>query len=241
VRAALALLLLLGACAAPDYRGVLSAEEAEPILDAVPVLRLYRPPSEAANAALANAVVVGDQTTITVRHAVGGDEWVYTLNGELVQFLTVAVGEGDGPSKYPADWRISKVFRTDISSYQPLEVERDVPTGTEIFLVGYWTPPEERREEIGTDDRELVAVRGRVIDPPFILRNAARGLICVDLGRPAGDWKGLSGGAVVVRRNDGFKLVGILAGSLSFEEWPSIEANCVVPIPDCAGTNSLQG
>lgn len=224
IKLALALLLAMG-CVAPDYRGVLTSKEAESILAAVPVLKLLRPPNAAGN-----AVVIGERTIITVAHAATSDDLAYLLDDQFVELQTVAVGvdNNETPSRYPSDWRITKVVGADLSSYQPLEVERDVSPGSEIFLVGYWTAPEARGS---SDDRELVAVRGRVIDPPFGLGDAARGLICVDLGRPPDDWSGLSGAAAVVRTNDGFKLVGILAGHISYEWWPA-KVLCIVPIPD---------
>ncbi|MCB9030037.1 MAG: hypothetical protein H6619_03225 [Deltaproteobacteria bacterium] len=191
-------------------------------VSAVPVLKLSLPPSDAGN-----AVVIGDQTIITVAHTTAGDERAYLLNNQLAEFRTIKFG--GGAERFQTDWRIAEVSQVDLSSYKPIKVaEERPPVGRVIFAVGYWTAPEQRTD---LDKRELVVVRGKVVDPPSSLKNEAAGLICVDLGRPSEDWKGLSGGAIVQHGENGLELVGILGGTLSFREWPFIKANCVIPIP----------
>jgi hypothetical protein len=215
--------LVLAACAAPgtEWPGAAHDAELRPLLEHPPVARL------ALHDGAGNAAVLAGGRLLTVRHLLDGrTSRTLRVDGRDSGFTLLAQGEG-GPAD---DWALLALDEPGLLEPLAILPAASAPSPGQAFVIVGWVPEAGATRE---EQRRLVALRGRIVEPPWLLREAARGAVGLEFEQEPPDYHGLSGSPVLVREASGWRLCGVYSGRL--EAWPWCALHLATPLPGFAG------
>lgn len=211
------MLLLLSGCAARDSPAFSDRQLPQgqaALLAELPVFRVQRENCQG------TATYLGQGRYVTAKHVVPPHTREIMLDDQTCMIAPVNWGPGTGPED---DWLVFIGDGQDWGSSIVFDYTAEVPSGTPIYLVGYWDPG------IGEGLQPSVyAVAGRIKEQPYALFSrispffaAPPNTLCVEAGLDL-TFTGISGGPAVVwsDREKRYLMIGIYRGTRRWQIGP---------------------